>query len=225
MIHKDIISLVNNKPYFRSSLYLSIVLSISFLIISVIINTESLAKTHNFGYYLMLFLSFVAAISCTTINSLSLEKNNIIYFKSLPIRFYKLLLSKYLVNLLTSLPVILINFIVAFIFYSPNLITSVVLIINPVLFTTFISLLGLVLDFRFINYKEKDSNVIIKNRIITYIPLLVNIIVICSMFIINSVDNYKVLLLVFTATNILLIILTLMYLLINYKRIYNTNLR
>ncbi len=225
LIHKDIISLVNNKPYFRSSLYLSIVLSISFLIISVIINTESLAKTHNFGYYLMLFLSFVAAISCTTINSLSLEKNNIIYFKSLPIRFYKLLLSKYLVNLLTSLPVILINFIVAFIFYSPNLITSVVLIINPVLFTTFISLLGLVLDFRFINYKEKDSNVIIKNRIITYIPLLVNIIVICSMFIINSVDNYKVLLLVFTATNILLIILTLMYLLINYKRIYNTNLR
>ena len=191
----------------------------------MIINTESLAKTHNFGYYLMLFLSFVAAISCTTINSLSLEKNNIIYFKSLPIRFYKLLLSKYLVNLLTSLPVILINFIVAFIFYRPNLITSVVLIINPVLFTTFISLLGLVLDFRFINYKEKDSNVIIKNRIITYIPLLVNIIVICSMFIINSVDNYKVLLLVFTATNILLIILTLMYLLINYKRIYNTNLR
>ena len=173
----------------------------------------------------MLFLSFVAAISCTTINSLSLEKNNIIYFKSLPIRFYKLLLSKYLVNLLTSLPVILINFIVAFIFYRPNLITSVVLIINPVLFTTFISLLGLVLDFRFINYKEKDSNVIIKNRIITYIPLLVNIIVICSMFIINSVDNYKVLLLVFTATDILLIILTLMYLLINYKRIYNTNLR
>lgn len=225
LIHKEIITIFNNKIYFRNSIFLSMMLSILFIIVSIIFNTNKINKIHDFGIFLMLFLSFASAISCTTINSLSLEKNNIIYFKCLPIKFYKLLLSKFLVNIITSLPFIIINLLVTIIFYKVSPITLLTLFINPLLLTTFISLLGLILDYRFINYKEKNSNNIIKNRLITYIPILTNILVISSIFLINPIDNYNVILFLFSAINILLIIIALLYLLLNYKKIYNTNIK
>ena len=204
---------------------MGLMMSMVFLVFSIVVNTKSISKIHDFGIYLMFILSFVGAISCTTINSLSLEKNNIIYFKSLPVNFSKLLLAKFLVNILTNLPIILFNLIITIIFYQVSKLTLLTIFLNPLLLTTFISLLGLILDYRFINYKEKDSNSIIKNRLITYIPLLANILVISIIFLVNPVDNYNLILFSFTGINLFLIILALLYLLVTYKRIFNSNIK
>ena len=225
IIHKELLTIFNNKTYFRSSIYLAIMMMLLFLIMSIVIDTKEVSNIHDFGIFLMLFLSFIGAISCTTINSLSLEKNNIIYFKSLPIKFSKLLFGKFLVNILTNIPIIIINLIITAIFYKVSKLTLLASFINPLLLTILISLLGLILDFRFINYKEKDSDSIIKNRLITYIPILANILIISVIFFINPADQYNLILFIFSGVNIFFIILFIFYLLISYKKILNTNIK
>ena len=225
IIHKEFHIIFNNKTYFNSSIYLSIIMTIFYLMLSIVIDTKQVNDIHDFGIFLMLFLSFIAGLSCTTINSLSLEKDNIIYFKSLPIKFSKLLLAKFLVNIIITIPIIIINFIITILFFRVSKLTLLAIFINPLLLTIFISLLGLILDFRFIDYKEKDSNNIIKNRLITYIPNLINILVVGIIFLINPIDEYNLILFVFSAIIIFLIIAFSFYLLVNYKRIFNTNIK
>ena len=225
MIHKEIKTFLNNKVYLRNSIYISVIFTISFLFISLFINTKKISHIHNIGIYLMLLISFIVGCICTTVNSLSLEKDNIIYYKCLPIKYYKVLLSKYITNIIIALPIIIINLLITILFYDLKKIDILFIFINPLILASFISLLGLILDYRFINYKNPNSNNIIKNRIVSYIPLIVNMIDISILFLINPIDNYYILQGTFIIFNILLILLLLFYLLIFYKRIFNTNIK
>ena len=225
IISKEIQTIINNKVYFKSTIKTSILLTIFFFLVSLIIDTKKISEAHNFGVYLMFFVSFIAASSCTTINSLSLEKKCILQLKTMPVSFIKVLIAKYLTNIIISLPVIIINFIISALFYDIDKVTLLMLFINPLLLTSFISLLGLILDFRFIDFTEKDSNNIIKNRIITYIPPLANLLIISILFLINPIDKYYLLLLAFSCIILFVMILMLFYLLISYKKILNANIK
>ena len=225
IISKEIQTIINNKVYFKSTIKTSILLTIFFFLASLIIDTKKISEAHNFGIYLMFFVSFIAASSCTTINSLSLEKKCILQLKTMPVSFIKVLIAKYLTNIIISLPVIIINFIISALFYDIDKLTLLMLFINPLLLTSFISLLGLILDFRFIDFTEKDSNNIIKNRIITYIPPLANLLIISILFLINPIDKYYLLLLAFSCIILFVMILMLFYLLISYKKILNANIK
>ena len=88
----------------------------------------------------------------------------------------------------------------------------------------FVSLLGLVLDFQFINYKETDDNIIIKGRIINYIPYIANIILLFVYYFIVTINNIYYFASLYLGITVFFFLLVFGYLLINYKKLYINNL-
>ena len=225
MISKEFKTLINNRLYFRNTYLIGIILTVVYFIVSLFMHSNNIVNKRFFYIFLMIILSFIAGLVNSTIHSISLEKEYIINYKCLPVRFYKVLLSKWLLNILIVLPIIIINVITTILFYNFKWYLLLLLFINPLLVVMFNSLFGLVLDYRFINFNNKDEVYIIKSRIISYMPKALLLLVCIMMYYMTLVDNILIITLTFSMINIIGFLITLFYLIISYKKIYKERIK
>lgn len=224
LIKKEFRNLKNNKLYYNFSISNGILLTIIYIVLGIFLIPNMNIDKKVLGLILMLVVSVIASINCSTICSFSLEKENIIYIKSLPIKFYKLFIAKWILNILIVLPIILVNAIYSVIVYKLELINLLYFIINPLSELLFISFLGLVLDYRFINYKEGNDSDIIKGRLMNYVPFIISFLVAILLLFLVVSSSYNLIMISFCGINIFALICLFIYLLFSYKRIYKDNL-
>ena len=224
-IHKEYINLMNDKKYFNTSFRTSVLLTIALLVLLSIVNIEQITQIKYFDAYFNIFapliLSFMVVINSSTISSISIERENLELLKSYPISFNKILFAKYIVGFLFHLVFIIINAIIVTIFFRPTLFTIIMCYITPITASIFANLLYITLDYKFPAKNEKNEINIINQRILSFIPPIVGIIIGFTQLFLPILNNNVVVVLAHTVLLIILTIILLGYLIINNKKFYN----
>ena len=194
MILKEINYVLNDKVYFMHTIGLQIIGTIVVIIICIINPLNRLSGFEYIEDYMnMMMPSIIACFSslcCTTISSLSLERDNLEIIRTLPISFKNVLVNKVIANILISLPFALLNVLFLGLFIDVNGIVLIISLIYAIATILFISVLGITLDWRFIDNKERDKNTIIRQRLITFVPLIVSAVIGVSAFVLPIYAKY-----------------------------------
>ena len=221
LVKKEVLLLFNNKSYLGNSFSLGFLTSVLLLIVLSIIDIDSLYNIEHFEVYFNLyvptFLAMFAAFNVSTISSMSLEKDNMGLVGSLPISMGKIIFSKWLCNVLIGSIFIIFNDIVLYSYFKYDAFMVSINIVLPLLALMFNSLLGITLDCTFIDKKEKDNNVIIKQRFITLIPSIVAVLIGLVPFLEPVFLKYRVVLLTYGFIYLLFMITCIVYLIVFRK--------
>jgi ABC-2 type transport system permease protein len=216
---------MHDKKYFNTSFRTSIFLTIALILALSIINIDKLTQIENFNAYFNIFipliLSFMICVNSSTISSISIEMENLELLKTYPIKFRKILLAKFLTGFLFHLVFIIINALTITIFFRPTLFTIIMCYITPIIASIFSNLLYLLLDYKFHAKGEKSETNIINQRILSFIPPIVGIIIGFTQLFLPILNNYVVVVLTHTVVLFILIIVLFTYLIINNKKLYD----
>jgi hypothetical protein len=198
-------------------------ISILLIIVSFIVPVKDVVKVNLFYEYYNLYIPFIMAgivsFGNSCINSISLEKDNKEILATLPIKMRRILFYKWLVNVLICSLFIFVDVSVVNIMFKPNLFTVIISYVIPLVVVMFISLLSLILDYKYVVKKESDDGVILKQRIISYVPTLLSVLVIFLPLLFKAYILYKIILSSFILLCILSMLICLLYLVINKKKL------
>lgn len=224
-IHKEYLTIMNDKKYFNTSFRTSISLTIALLLLLSLINIDKITEIENFNAYfntfIPLLLSFMVCVNSSTISSISIERENLELLKSYPINFKKILLAKFLTGFFFHLIFIIINALIITIFFRPTLFTIIMCYITPIIASIFSNLLYLTLDYKYPAKNEKNETNIINQRILSFIPPIIGIIIGFTQLFLPILNNYVVVVLTHTVVLFILIIILFTYLIINNKKLYD----
>ncbi len=218
MVKKEIFNLFNNKNYFINSFGLSIILSIILIIGLNIIDFSNVDETI-ICVYLPVMLGVVGGFCCSTISAMSLEKQNMQILRTMPIGMGKILFSKFITNIIIGTIIILVNGTACLIILDLNKWNILFNYIVPFVGLLFISLTGLILDYRFIEKKEENDNAIIRQRLVVMIPKFIALLLGVMIIIFPMVVDYKIIMGTYLLILIILLIVELFYLLFNRKKL------
>lgn len=222
-LRKEVLCIFKNKLYYGSSFSFVIILSLILIIGGFLIPVDKIVKIDKFYYYYNLIGPFVLAaivgLGNSSINSISLEKYNIDNLLSLPIKFNKVLFYKWFVNVLIGILIILIDGTFINILLKPNAFVIVCNYLVPLFAVMFISLISIILDYKFVVKRETDDGVILRQRFITMIPSLISVSIIFIPLLFKVYKLYKNILLCFIFVSILIMIFSLIYLWINRNKL------
>lgn len=222
LFKKELISLWNNKVYLRQVLSLGLGLSLIFFLVCVLLPINKIEKMEYFKYYFNLYapgiLALLASINCYSVSSLSIERENILLYKVIPLRFANVLLVKFLVSTIINGPFIIINWLILNMTFNTTVFMKIASFVFPFVACIFTSLLGILLDFKFCAWKEKDEDLIVKQRLIIFIPLMVSLVIGIVPFLLPVYRRYVIA----VCTHIFILILgsliILGYILLNYQK-------
>ena len=226
LLRKEFSNLFNNKLYFNGTVKTYLILSLLLVIGISFINVSEVTATKNFWPYFNLYvpslLSLLVSLNVTSVNVLSLEKDNIQMLATMPIKFSKVLFMKWLFSVLVGIGFIIINATVIILAFKADLFTKIMCYIFPLMTLMFLSLVGLVLDYRFFDKKEMNEAKIIKQRFIVLIPTLIAIIIAFGPLFLPIYTNYKPVLLSYIFMMLIVGFILLIYLFINRKKMYRS---
>ena len=181
MVRKELINLFNNKIYLFNSFTSNIVM---FILVVIGINMIDIEKLKTIEYFNVYFnnygpalLGCINTLNIMTISSISLEKENIQVLRTMPIGMFKIFFAKWLVNVLLSGVFILIEATLLTIYFKIKGVALLLWFLLPLLILMFMSLTGLVLDYTFVSKKEPSDSVIIRQRIIVFVPTVLSIVI------------------------------------------------
>lgn len=223
LLKKEFINLVSNKINFSQTIIKQLVLCLTFIIICLVLSNSEFIETEVFFEVFELFmpclLAFIATSNCTTISSLSLEGQMMQMLKAFPLKFERILMIKWIFNIILVVPFIFLNVIVLILCFKIDMAMVFMCLLLPFIAMCFVSLLGLVLDYRFVNLKNENEVVILKQRMIGYIPSIISIFIVI-LPVILPLYTYSMLILAFyTFVFAIGIVICLIYLLINKKKL------
>ena len=222
-LRKELLCIFKNKLYYGSSFSLVILLSLILIVGGFFIPIEHIIKMDNFYYYYNLIGPFaLATMVClgnSAINSISLEKYNIDNLLSLPIKFNKVLFYKWFTNVYISSFIIIIDGTFINLLLKPNTFVIVCNYLVPLFAVMFISLISIILDYKFVVKRETDDGVILRQRFITLVPSLISICIIFIPFVFKVYKLYKNILMCFIVVSILIMIFSLIYLFVNKNKL------
>ncbi len=194
MIVKELTNILNDKVYFMHTVGLQIIGTIIVLAVCIINPLDKLSgMEHIDDFFNMIMPSIIACFSslcCTTISSLSLERENLSILRTFPISFKNIIINKVLANILISIPLALINVLILGLLVNSSTTVIFVSLVYAIFTILFISVLGITLDWRFIDNKEKDKNTIIRQRLVTFVPLIVSGVIGVSAFVLPIYTKY-----------------------------------
>ena len=223
LVKKEFISLFNNKGYLASSFGMALVGSIVLFIVLNFIDIDSIKKIENMDFYLKLYipgiLALLASLGCSTISAMSLEKNNMQILRTLPIGMSKILFAKWLVNVVVGIFFVVINGSITWYYMKLKIVDVMFAYVIPLLAVMFISLTGLVLDYRFIEKNETNDNFIIKQRLVTVIPPFISIMLGVIILTFPPFARYKLLLGCYMLVLVIFMIIEIIYLLVQNKKL------
>ncbi|MBE6146556.1 MAG: hypothetical protein E7171_08080 [Firmicutes bacterium] len=223
LFRKEIISLFKNKVYLTSSFGYNIVLTILLILICNVIDFNMFKDIENINIYINLYvptlLALFGSIGCSTISSMSLEKDNMQILRTLPVSMAKILWSKWLVNIVIGTIFVIINGTVISLYLDIDKWSIMFSFLIPFLALVFVSLTGLVLDYRFIEKNETEDNAIVRQRLITMVPLFISLCIGIVPFFMPVYSGYRYLLGAYVVVLIVFIVVDLLYLLINKNKL------
>jgi ABC-2 type transport system permease protein len=229
IIRKEIINLFNNKIYLFSSFGTNVVMLLLIVIGINMINIDNLKSIEYFNVYFNNFgpalLGCINTLNVMTISSISLEKENMQMFRTMPVSMSKILFSKWLVNILLSSGFVIVEAILFVIHSKINGIAMLLWFLLPLFILMFMTLTGLVLDYTFVSKKETSDNVIVRQRIIVFVPTVLSLVIGLFPVLINAgikrnyfSGAYLLLMLIFILAEIVYLIINREKLL---KRLFN----
>lgn len=221
-LRKEILFVFNNKLYFNNSYGLLIFISLLLMIVILFIPFDKLLNVRFYDYY-CLFAPFVIAgvisFGNSCINSISLEKNSVEMLFTLPMKiekviFYKWLCNVFICSIVICFDVSVINFVV-----KPDVFTVFSSYLLPLIVVMFISLLSILLDYRFVVKNEIDDGVILKQRVISLVPSLISFMIIFIPLFFRAYILYKYIICSFAIVCLVFMLISYIYLLINRKKL------
>jgi len=120
-----------------------------------------------------LIMGAFCMLNCSTHSSISLEGKNLWIIKSLPVDTKKIFYSKIMVNLTILIPAILINSTIFCIYLKTNLIMTLYMFITPLIYSVFISIIGLIINLHFPIFNWKNEIKVIKQSMSSFIAIFV----------------------------------------------------
>jgi ABC-2 type transport system permease protein len=180
-IRKEICNLFKYKAYLFNSFAVNVVFFIGIIIILNIIDIDIIKKIRYFDFYFNLYgpclIGMINSLSVSTVSSISLEKDNLMMIKSMPIDMNKVLAAKWLTNIIIAIGFIIIEASLVSIYFGLNIQTGVFWFLVPFFILAFVSLTGLVLDYRFVDRVSKSDNAILRQRLIVIVPTFLSLII------------------------------------------------
>ena len=223
---KEFNCIFNNKLYLSSSTRFSLLFSIVIFVLLAVFDITPIKEYELFDAYFTVFaptiLSLVICINSSTISSISIEKDNIYNIKSFPINFKTVLLSKFLVGFILNLVFILFNFIIVLLFIKPSTFALYACLFFPIVAALFSNTLYLTLDYKFPYRDDNDDHKILNNRLVSFVPALTGICIGFLPLFFPIVRQYRIVLITHGVFIFILLIVCLIYLLINHKKMYNS---
>ncbi|SFE62019.1 ABC-2 type transport system permease protein [Peptostreptococcaceae bacterium pGA-8] len=116
-----------------------------------------------FSRYGALIVSSFLVMSCTTSAAMSLEGKNLWILQSSPIDMKKVVTAKIAVNLTTHFIAYMLSIIMIVTRLNSNIIQLTLAIIVPIVYSVFISILGMYLNIKYLNLKWNDEISVIKH--------------------------------------------------------------
>ncbi len=223
VVKKEIINLFNNKNYLVSSFGLTLIM---FVVIVIGINMIDIEVLRKFEYFEMYFnnygpalLGTVNTLNVMSISIMSLEKDNMQMLRTMPVNMGKVIFAKWLSNVLLSSIFIIIEAVIIIIKFHVRKLGLVLWICLPLCMMMMLVLTALVLDYTFISKREKSDNVIIRQRIIVFIPTILSLVLgLLPVFLNMAVKGYWFAG-AYSFFMIGLMILEVVYLLLNRKKL------
>jgi hypothetical protein len=223
LIRKEFINLLKNKPYFSGTFGLTFSLTIILFVLCNILNIRELKSDEVVELYFNIMspmiLAVCASVGCSTISSMSLEKSNLQTLRTLPISMGKILLSKCLVNILLGVFFVVVNGTIAWCYLELDKWSVMFCYLIPFIAVIFISLTGILLDYSFIEKNETEDNAILSQRLITVVPTFVSLIIGVAPVFVPVYKKFALLLGAYSVILVLAIVIELLYLLINRKKL------
>ena len=200
------------------------VIAISFLIVivSLFLPVDKINSETFINYYPLFVPCVIAGIVSlgnSSINSISLEKNNIEVLYTLPMKIEKVLYYKWLANVVICSLIVLVDATVINLLFKPDVFTIIASYIFPIVVIKFVSLLSLVLDYRFVVKKEYDDGIILKQRYITLVPSLISLVIVFIPLVLKTYILYKYIICSFGILCIFGMLVCEIYLLVNRKKL------
>lgn len=109
-----------------------------------------------------LFSAALAAVSCTTPSSVSIEGNSLWVVKHLPVSAYSVFMAKIMLNLLITVPTSLLISITGIVLLKASGIYLVLILVFPVIICVFMAYIGLLLNLSFPNFTWTNETKVIK---------------------------------------------------------------
>lgn len=223
LVRKEFKNLFNNKGYFSNTIATAAGGSIILFLVLLLVDIRSIKGIEDLTFKLSLYvpptLALFASLSCSTISAMSLEKDNIQILRTMPISVTKILLSKWLVNVFIGIVFVLINGTLTWYFLELKKWDILFIYLVPLIGVMFVALSGLLLDYRFIEKNETNDNAIIKQRLITLVPMVLSLILAFSAFILPYYTDYRILLGCYMFIYIILMIIEVLYMIVNHKKL------
>lgn len=120
-----------------------------------------------------LIMGAFCMLNCSTHSAISLEGKNLWIIKSIPVKTKKIFYSKIMVNLTILIPAILINSTIFCIYLKTNLVMTLYMYITPLIYSIFISVIGLIINLHFPLFNWKNEIKVIKQSLSSFIAIFV----------------------------------------------------
>ncbi|SHK02620.1 ABC-2 type transport system permease protein [Hathewaya proteolytica DSM 3090] len=122
-------------------------------------------------------LVFSASLSCTTGSSISIEGKNLWILKTLPVEAKQVFLVKIFVNLIITVPAIILDSILFAIGFKLNPLNFFFVLSIPLLLSLFSAISGLIINLTFPNFSWKSETYVVKQSISSMLSMFLGIIV------------------------------------------------
>ena len=156
-------------------------------------------------------------LNCSTAASISLEGNYINILKSLPIKPYKIILAKIMVNLTILMPTILINSSLMLYFSKCN---AYFVYYTPCVYALFISMLGIILNLKHPRFNFKSEIVVIKQSVAAIETLIIGVFLAVLPFSQEIIMNDLLFSFVYTKFMEFLNVILFLYLIFNSNKLF-----
>ena len=188
------------KRYFSSSLY---VINSAFgcILVFILIIAILIFKDNAISYFnkiaglddtlktnILMVLSLISVLSCTTNSSISLEGKSFWILKMLPVSVDKIFLSKILVNLTILVPTILVGSTFFGIYLHLSLIEFIFMYLTPLVYAVFASCLGLLLNLIFPVFDYENEVKVIKQSMAVFLTVVIGLSVSIIPFVITKIN-------------------------------------
>ncbi|GAA4291315.1 ABC transporter permease [Anaerocolumna aminovalerica] len=217
------------KRYFSSTLYVlntgfGIVIMFLGSVASLFLSKETLAEIINvpvlgseFGQIIAIMFGFCVAMTNVTACSISLEGRNLWILKESPLRTKTIFNSKIALNLILTVPAVIINSIIVFIGLHLSLLDLFMIILLPTAFAFFVSIFGLLINLKMPNLNWTSEVSVIKQSGATTVAVLFNMFISFLPFILMFALNIRPAVINGAMALVLIILSSIMYGYINTK--------
>lgn len=202
---------------------LGVILLCVFSILSFLFNSVgqigNSAGIENINEYLSnlapVFISSMLSLSCPAASSMSLEGKNIWILKSSPVEVRMILNAKIAVNLTLHLIGYMISVSVFVLKLDMNLIQVTNLIIVPICYSFFITVIGIALNKKYPNYDWDSEMIVVKQSLPVIVTGIIGMIALITPILLNWLFNLPIIFVLQVVSVVLLIITIGVYLTIS----------